>query len=168
MVRGIDYCHDTCQTHRAMARRPQPMRVKPPSGPEGRWGRFLVAQRELAGLTQKATFELFREDLGWAPDSRASYGDLERGKRQPDADEQRYLLSHYGIDELPSDEPATPAETPDLAAAIVALTEELRAMRQERETQEERFRALEAAVSHLMPPDGEGSPEQSVLHGTTG
>lgn len=129
------------------------MRVKPPSGPKGRWARFLVGQREVAGLTQKATFEAFRQDLGWATDSRASYGDLERGDRQPNPEEQAYFLKHYGFDELPDDEAS--AEEPTLARALIELTAELRASRLEREAVEIRLQALEAELRSLRAPRGD-------------
>lgn len=61
------------------------------------------------------------------------------------------------------------AGQPDLAAALTALVEELRAMRQEREGMEARVRALEAEVrSHHGQPGGAGFPMRSVPRGSGG
>lgn len=99
--------------------------------PKSRWGRFLVNQRESKGLTQTAVFSAVRADLGWGPTSRAAYGDLERGDREPTVNEQAYFLARYGLTALPSE--SEDEHAPDLAVAIRALTVELAAMRRERE-----------------------------------
>lgn len=141
------------------------MRVKPPSGPEGRWARFLVDQREKAGRTQIATFRLARPTFGWGPDSRAAYGDLERAQRQPSEDEQKYFLKLYGFEKLPPEESVTEELT--IARALIELAAELRAARQERVDLGGRLRAVEAELKSLRAQRVGGAPgEQSAPLGS--
>lgn len=112
--------------------------------------------------SQTKAFEELRDGLHFGPKSRSAYIALDMGRRVPTTDEQKFLVSYFGKspDDIP--EPPAPADpTGELASALLALTAELTAMRQERETQEERLRALEAAIA-LTPPDDQGLRGRSV------
>lgn len=105
---------------------------RPPSrAPKGAWARHLHQQRRERGLSQAQAFELVYEGLHLSKRSRAVYTALDMGDRQPRPKEAEYLASVFG---WPPDADAEPeAATPDLAAAVMALTVELEAMRLERE-----------------------------------
>lgn len=113
-------------------RAPRPPRKTPRTA----WGRFLVAERLKRGWRQDDAFDHFRDRFGWAEDSRASYGNLERGSAEPDTEKAAVFLSEYGYDELPAEEAETaPAQDPTtrLAMALETMAEELTAIREERE-----------------------------------
>lgn len=65
-------------------------------------------------------------------------------------------------------EPDHAPPSPDLAAALMALAVELKAMREERVEMQARVRFLEGAVANLTPQADATSPERSVPHGTAG
>lgn len=120
----------------------------------GRWGRFLLAQREARGWTQIEAFDQLRAGLGLGPGSRSSYVNLERGSRQPNADEQRFLARFYGAE--PLDEPEVPVDDRD--ALVAALARQTDAMERQVEaitglTKEIRVAALAVLSSQ------EGSAE---------
>lgn len=125
----------------------------------GRWGSFLLEQRETRGWTQEEAFAALREGLGLGPKSRSSYVQLERGQRQPDARQQEFLTGYYHA--IPVERPQV--APPDLAGAINALVEELREMRLERQELAARVSALEGVVRLLDPPSDATAPEH-VAH----
>lgn len=69
-----------------------------------------------------------------------------------------------GLERIFESQAPGPAEaTPDLAAALMALVDELRESRMEREATETRLRAVEAELRSLRGPRaGAGSPGRSV------
>lgn len=135
-----------------MTRAPRPPRKAAPT----RWARFLVEQRLERGWSQKAAFEAFRSDRGWADDSRASYGALERGQREPDSEEQRYFLDFYGVSELPAETPE-PDERDALVDALnrqsEAMEELVKLLRPLVDRQDQRLAALEPVVRRLAERD---------------
>lgn len=97
--------------------------------PRGRWSRFLIRQRELRGWTQREAFERLREGLHLGPESRTSYGNLERDTRQPTPDEAAFLARFYGAE--PTDEPeAEPGvlTVVDLAPVVAAIDRQTAAL----------------------------------------
>lgn len=74
---------------------------------------------------QKDVFKLVRGHFGWGPNSTSLYGDIERGKRPLTYDDKVVLAALYG--KTPADVPEAPVvqTNPDLASALVALTEKL-------------------------------------------
>jgi transcriptional regulator with XRE-family HTH domain len=112
-----------------VARRPPSTRTKPPAG----WPAWLAEQRLAKGWKQQDVFDRVRDHFEWGENSLSLYGDIERGKRELTLEDKTVLAAVYN--KVPSDvpEPPTIDPTPDLAAALVALTSELAAIRLERE-----------------------------------
>lgn len=84
--------------------------------------------------TQDYLLVQMQERIGWAP-HRPNYSKYESGKSTPKRDTLKKFTDFWALyDEPPPNLQAEPEpEQPDLAAAILALTEELEAMRRERE-----------------------------------
>jgi len=110
------------------------------------------------------------EEIGWAP-HRPNYSKYETGRATPQPDTLAKFVRFWEArgEAGPDLTPATIEPAPDLAAAIVALTAELRAAREAREAYEIRLGAVEAELRSLRArPAGGGSPAQSVPLATTG
>ena len=136
------------------------------SKPNGAWSRHLDEQRRLRDLSQTQAFELVYERVGWSPKSRTAYVAIDKGERQPKPHEAAVLADEFGWP-TESGEPVTVAPPDDLAAAIRALTAELRDAREEREALRverasvlARLDRLDAILDVLAPPTmrGEGGP----------
>lgn len=135
----------------------------PRKAPTTRWGRFLVEQRLKRGWFQSDAFDHFRDKFAWGEDSRASYGNLERGTAEPDPDKAQVFLAEYGFTELPAEAVTDQGtQTPDLASALMALAVELRESRKERAALEVRIRVLEALAKRPSRSGGRGSQGRSV------
>lgn len=106
----------------------------------GKWGTFLVDQREARNWTQEEAFGKLRGGLGLGPKSRSAYVMLERGTREPAPAEQRFLVDFYRAEPV---EP--PAPTEGNAAMVAALNRQAAAME-----------ALTARLEQLLigPADG--------------
>lgn len=117
----------------------------------GKWGTFLLEQRSARKWTQADAFEELRAGLGLGPTSRASYVLLERGQRQPNPAQQRFLVGFYRAEPL---EVSEVDDEPTLARALIALTDELRESRRHREDAEARLRAMEAGLALLAQRAG--------------
>jgi transcriptional regulator with XRE-family HTH domain len=89
-----------------------------------------------------------------------------RGSPGPDA--IRVLEVHFGVSAPVGSGGAFDTASPDLATAIRELVEELRSARQERAEQEQRLRALEAAVALLAQRDDGPDPAPVAPGSTTG
>lgn len=109
---------------------------RPPSTtPRGAWALHIHAVRRERGWSQTRGFREARNNgLPLGAESRSAYISIDMGKRQPRPEELPALVATYGA--LPDKEVPAPTEIetgePSLAGAIRALTDELRAMRQER------------------------------------
>lgn len=119
---------------------------KPPrKAPTTRWGRFLVAERLKRGWFQKDAFKHFRDKFGWAEDSRASYGNWERGTAEPSGEVAIAILAEYGYEELP----------PDTVTAEAAPTDPMTRLAEAIETQN----ALMASALGLLSQGVAMSPK---------
>ena len=140
------------------------MPYRPPSHPpETAWARHLDSIRRERGWSVVRLFEEVGADLGYAPKSRSAILPL-LWNREPDAAQAAVLRRRFG--DPPADLAPATAPTPDLAAAIAALTDELRLSRVERESTEARLRAVEAELQSLRETRaGAGSPGLPALRG---
>lgn len=107
----------------------------PETPPKGKWARFLHAQHRKRGWNATQGFEALRAGLGLSQKSRTSYTDgLFKGKREPNEKEAAFLLAYFAPATPDDDpEPDTTKDEPNLASAIMALADELAAVRRERE-----------------------------------
>lgn len=120
----------------------------------GRYGRWLVGAREDRGF-DTADKALRALEAAGIRIGRSAYAEYESGTKVPSRNHLPLLEGFWG----PVPEEDVPA--PDLAAAIAALTVELRASRLEREATEARLRAVEAELQSLRETRaGAGSPGQ--------
>lgn len=121
--------------------------------PRGKWGTFLVREREARGWTQETAFDALRSGLGLGPKSRSSYVGLERGSKLPDREQREYLVQFYGAE--PADVPESPSEQATLIAALTRQAEAMEALvgelRMARTTQDARDEVLVRLVAALAP-----------------
>jgi hypothetical protein len=140
---------------------------RPPSSqPRGAWARHLHEQRRSRDLSATQAFELVYERIGWSAKSRTAYVAIDSGDRQPKENEAAVLAEEFG---WPPEPDSAPVEDVTLAAAILALTDELRAAREERAVMASRLMALEAVVDGLVGQamkDGEGRSAQRPKAGS--
>lgn len=133
--------------------RPKPNRYRPPSRPPvSAWARHLDAYQREHGLSQTGLFKLVRDALGYGPDSRTAFRPYLVAK-EPDEQDARKLAAIVGWPPAETEPQPDPliGKAPDLAAALVMLTTELGAWRQEREALVARVADLEATVAGLVP-----------------
>jgi hypothetical protein len=108
-----------------------PRRVKP----SGRWGVWLDARLTAKVMTQREAYDALRDRwpalFPWGESSIDSFRAYIRGK-EPDPEQQAAFIELFGG---PGPDMARSGEStpPDLAAALIALTAELEAIRLERE-----------------------------------
>lgn len=122
---------------------------RPPSTePKGRWARHIHAFRKAQGWSQTRGFEAVRDGLGLSEKSRSAYIAIDQGLREPKPSEEAALAAVYGWPTEDAPTAATEGE-PTLAAALIALADELRESRLARQDAEARLRSLEAAVALL-------------------
>ncbi|MFA9271808.1 MAG: hypothetical protein ACEQSX_13825 [Baekduiaceae bacterium] len=100
------------------------------------------------GLSQTGAFKQLGAALGLGPESRSAF--LPYLYNKPVTDDYARALSEIVGWPPEEDAPAPTTDEPSLARAIIDLTAELRAMREERAQQGERIEALERAVRALQ------------------
>jgi hypothetical protein len=134
--------------------------------PRGRWARHLQEQRRLRDLSVVQAFELIQERIGWSPKSRTAYGAIDIGDRQPKPSEAAILAEEFGWP--PDPEITDDLEDATLATALLAFSEELRAVRVERVTLAARMERVEAVLEGLVQRAMPDAIERSAPRGTTG
>lgn len=121
---------------------------RPPSRePQGRWARHIHAKRREWGWSQTRGFEAVREGLGLSPKSRSAYIPIDEGKRLPTPQEEKVLLTVYGVPPEGEPEPAPASDLSELAASIRALAQ---AIQEERAERLEWERGVLESVSSLV------------------
>lgn len=149
----LDRCHDRAHSAQVSKGYQPPRRP-----PKGRWARWLDRHLAQRGWSVQYAFAQLREGLGYAETSRSAFRDLVVGPKEPNPEQQRFLIATFGDSPPDAEEPAF--ETDDLAAAIRALTAELGRWRVEREKMAAQLAELESTVDRLLEretPDGRGS-----------
>jgi hypothetical protein len=158
-ARILDSCHDTVSTKRTVYRPSK----RPP---KGAWARHLQEQRRLRDLSAVEAFERVHERIGWSPKSRTAYVAIDSGDRQPRGIEVTVLGEEFGWPPDPLD--AEPSEDATMAAALLAVMGELRAVREERAAVAARLEQMEAVLDGLVERAMRGGSERPVPDGSAG
>lgn len=160
---GIDNCHDVRTVTHPMSYRPSA------NPPRTAWARHLDQVMRERGWSRVRLFEEVGGELGYSPKSRSALLPILEDK-EPTPAQVVVLTRHFG--EPPLDDSAPRSDTlsgaEPLAAAILALTAELAAAREERAALAVRLDAMDEALRSLVGPAIRAVEEHDAPHPKAG